>query len=201
MQSLKEIIQNFPANAYDWQLSPIREWINPRAEECVYFLMEKGKIVYVGKSVGLHSRLRTHIKNNIPFDEAFFIEVEPKWNLHVEYVFAFRFQPKYCKYIPSEKIYLKCVKSLEDGIDYLTKEDLSRGLANNYRQATQRECDLCQRPVGVAATQIMKPGINTLDKSGLKVVLLEHSNHTICGMCVDKLVHDHFLTLSSVPNP
>lgn len=59
----------------------------------VYFLIRGGKIVYVGKSVNVHSRIATHQKSK-EFDKINFIEC-PEWCLHrLEQMYIRKFNPE-----------------------------------------------------------------------------------------------------------
>jgi hypothetical protein len=63
---------------------------------CVYFLCLEGEVVYVGQSKNIHSRIRTHARDNVKvFDEVFTLAVPEEECLHVESHFIVRLQPKY----------------------------------------------------------------------------------------------------------
>lgn len=65
---------------------------------CIYFLIKKRKIVYVGESTSITKRLASH-KSDKDYDKVFFIESEifksKKYRLAIEHLFIFSCLPKY----------------------------------------------------------------------------------------------------------
>lgn len=68
---------------------------------CVYFLVLREEVVYVGQSVNLLSRLATHQFDKL-FDRVFFINVPAESILEIEAALIKKFKPKYNKTFPSD---------------------------------------------------------------------------------------------------
>lgn len=63
---------------------------------CVYFLTFEGRVVYVGKSTSLASRIQAHKSERFKvFDQVFYISVDPKDLDSIERKFIKKFLPKY----------------------------------------------------------------------------------------------------------
>lgn len=74
---------------------------------CIYFLIDKNEIVYVGKSTkGAFDRLGAHFKYSDKVFDSYFIEPCLEINLTaLETEYILKFVPKYNKSLPSNKIY------------------------------------------------------------------------------------------------
>jgi hypothetical protein len=82
------------------ELEPMAEWLREfpvgmlRPTACVYFLVRKGRIVYVGMSDSLYSRITDHLKDKA-FDRVLFLRVLPDEMSTVESAFIRIFKPAY----------------------------------------------------------------------------------------------------------
>ena len=67
---------------------------NMAMSPCVYFLVDKGKVVYVGQTVNLNARLYEHVKYK-KFDRVFYTLVAQDKMIEIERQFILKLNPKY----------------------------------------------------------------------------------------------------------
>ncbi len=78
----------------------LRKWELRTPKPCVYFLVRNGKVVYVGQSKALESRLSSHVADKC-FDSVQYLEMKEYWPFckaeisRIEAWFILLLQPKY----------------------------------------------------------------------------------------------------------
>jgi hypothetical protein len=104
----------------------------PAHLHCIYFLISKGEIVYVGKSgYGGFDRIGQHLKYSDKVFDSYFIESckeEEILNAETEYIV--KFNPKYNKSIPTNKKYATA-SAIISMFNFWTKEKLYRFIGEN----------------------------------------------------------------------
>ena len=60
----------------------------------VYFLWRDEKLIYVGSSNHIHSRIREHLKKPVPHTHATYMAVPSPWHLAVEAIYIMAHQPE-----------------------------------------------------------------------------------------------------------
>lgn len=72
---------------------PFEEW-RPPSRAAVYFLVDNGRVVYVGSTVDVNSRLKSHRSEGIiSFSRAFFVPVQYDLREDIETLFIEFFNP------------------------------------------------------------------------------------------------------------
>lgn len=65
----------------------------------VYFLFDRGELVYIGKAKNVHERVGQNLRDK-QFDSYAYIHVEPARALLVEGIYIKKYKPKYNRHIP-----------------------------------------------------------------------------------------------------
>jgi hypothetical protein len=67
---------------------------------CIYFLVEKGRVVYVGQTWSIYARIGSHAKSKL-FDSVSMLNVHPDEMNNLEAAYILKFNPVYNKILPS----------------------------------------------------------------------------------------------------
>jgi len=72
--------------------------------QCVYLLFKNKRLIYVGKTNSLKTRLRYHKNRSTDFDYAYWLDIPQKWELTIiENFFIYYFKPKFNYEIDKEE--------------------------------------------------------------------------------------------------
>jgi hypothetical protein len=66
---------------------------------CIYFLVKKGQVVYVGQTWNIYARIGSHMKSKI-FDSVSMLNVHPDEMNNLEAAYILKFNPVYNKILP-----------------------------------------------------------------------------------------------------
>ena len=84
-----------------------------KEEYFVYFLLDGEEIVYVGKSINYHQRLKAHSKNK-KFDSYYLLKCKNEKEMDIlEFDFIVKFEPKYNSVLPASEYYFSVNKIKE----------------------------------------------------------------------------------------
>jgi hypothetical protein len=94
----------------------------------IYFLIKDGKIVYVGQSVNILERIKTHYYSLKEFNRFYYIECKKEELNKLEGEYIFKFFPIYNKKIPEHSTF----KTLNQIKKYFAKMELQERLVDLY---------------------------------------------------------------------
>lgn len=100
-----------PEELFEYQ-KHIREYFIVKIPPCVYFLIEDGRVVYVGKSSSLQGRITTHIEDKKSFTRVLYIECKTEEDaLDLEAAFIHALKPSLNKH-PGRRLFRQAQRIL-----------------------------------------------------------------------------------------